>query len=50
MSPVNVSIYLQKKPLKAHSHRSIFGNLKSFKNDEKCFLFNLKSSLRSEAI
>ena len=34
--------------LKAHSRsEKSFGNCKLFKNDEKCFLFHLKSSLRS---
>ena len=28
----------------------IFGNWKPFKNDEKCFLFHLKSSFRSQDI
>ena len=28
--------------------RRTFGNGKPFKNDEKCFLFHLKSSLRSQ--
>ena len=27
---------------------TIFGNLKSFKSDEKCFLFHVKSSFRSQ--
>ena len=29
---------------------TIFGNYNPFKNDEKCFLFRLKSSLRSQDI
>ena len=34
--------------LKAHSRsEKSFGNCKLFKNDEKCFLFHLKSSFRS---
>ena len=28
----------------------IFGNWKPFENDEKCFLFHLKSSIRSQDI
>ena len=31
-------------------YEAIFGNLKPFKNDEKCFLFHLKSSFRSQDI
>ena len=34
--------------LNAVRSETIFGNLKSFKNDEKCFLFHLRSSLRSQ--
>ena len=42
----------RKKSVKAHSLRSvtIFGNCKSFKNVEKCFLFHLKSFFRSQDI
>ena len=29
---------------------TIFGNGKPFKSDEKCFLFNLKNSFRSQDI
>ena len=29
---------------------TIFANWKPFKNDEKCFLFHLKSSFRSQDI
>ena len=39
----------QKKLLKRRTLRSktIFGKWKPFKNDDKCFLFHLKSSFRS---
>ena len=39
-------------PLKAHTLRSetIFGNCKPFKNDEKRFLFHLKSSFHFQDI
>ena len=37
--------------LKARSRpETIFGNWQSFKNDEKCFLFLFKGSLRSQDI
>ena len=37
--------------LKAHSRsETIFGKWKPLKNNEKCFLFHLKSSFRSQDI
>ena len=41
----------QTQSLKAHSLVwYIFGDWKPFKNDEKCFLFNLKNSFHSQDI
>ena len=34
----------------ALTSKTIFGNLKPFQNDEKCFLFHLKSFFLSEDI
>ena len=47
-----VSLYVwqnAKKILKAHSETTL-SNWKPFKNDEKCFLFHLKSYFCSEDI
>ena len=42
--------HLVTKPRRTLRSETIFGNWKPFKNDEKCFLFRLKSSFRSQDI
>ena len=34
--------------MRTHKSETIFGNWKSFKNDEKCFLFQLESPFCSQ--
>ena len=49
MKDINFSKIVESNGLKAHS-QGIFGKCKPFKNDEKFFLFQLKSSFRSQDI
>ena len=51
-SGIEATIFSPLRKFQRRTLRSetIFGNRKSFKNDEKCFLLHLKSSFRSQDI
>ena len=50
MTEIVENLKVIRNNLKALRSKTIFGNLKLFKNDEKCILFHLKSAFRSQDI
>ena len=48
-TPLNTYLFRSSPPLGAHI-KKCSENIQPFKNDEKCFLFHLKSSFRSQDI